>query len=98
MHSPVVAPTERAAPRRLRASRSRGGWRAACLEEPCAQQVTFEEIVKLYYDYAKGAGNGALLEGRQVSSFVFEPDWRDRPMPPKDKYSISATDAELGLV
>ena len=73
-------------------------WRAACLEEPCAQQVSFDEIVKLYYDYAKGAGNGALLDGREKSSFVFEPDWRDRPMPPKDKYGVSATDAELGLV
>lgn len=72
-------------------------WRAACLEHPRAQQVSHDRIVKLYYDYAKGAGNGALVPGRERSSFVFEPDWSDRPMPPADKYGHSATDAELGL-
>ena len=72
-------------------------WREACLAHPAAQQVTKEEIVKLYYDYAKGAGNGALLPGRKRSSFVFEPHWRDRPWPPKDKYGVSATDEALGL-
>ena len=72
-------------------------WRDACLAHPAAQQVTKEKIVKLYYDYAKGAGNGALLPGRKQSSFVFEPDWRIRPWPPRDKYRHSATDAELGL-
>ena len=73
-------------------------WREACLKHPSAQQVSFDEIVKLYYDYAKGAGNGALLEGRSLSSFTFESDWRDRPMPPKDKYGHSASDKELGLI
>lgn len=72
-------------------------WREACLAEPNAQQVTFDQIVKLYYDYAKGAGNGALVDGRDRSSFVFKPDWRKRPMPPSDKYGVSATDADLGL-
>lgn len=72
-------------------------WRDACLAHPAAQQVTREEIVKLYYDYAKGAGNGALVAGRQRSSFVFEPHWSNRPWPPADKYGTSATDAELGL-
>ncbi|WP_112323933.1 glutathione S-transferase family protein [Oceanibium sediminis] len=72
-------------------------WKAACEAHPAAQQVTFEQIVTLYYDYAIGAGNGALPEGRKLSSFVFEPDWRDRPLPPKDKYARIATDAELGL-
>lgn len=72
-------------------------WRAACLAHPAAQQVTKEQIVKLYYDYAQGAGNGALLPGRRRSSFVFEPDWRQRPWPPRDKFGHSATDAELGL-
>ena len=57
-----------------------------------------EEIVKLYYDYAVGAGNGALPEGRRVSSFTFDPDWRSRPMPPRDKYDRIASDAELGLL
>lgn len=73
-------------------------WRAACLAHPAAQQVTPERIVKLYYDYAVGAGNGALPEGRRVSSFTFDPDWPDRPMPPKDKYDRIAGDRELGLV
>jgi glutathione S-transferase len=72
-------------------------WRDACLEHPAAQQVTREEIVKLYYDYAKGAGNGALLEGRARSSFVFEPHWSKRPWPPREKYDTLASDAELGL-
>jgi glutathione S-transferase len=72
-------------------------WREACLAHPAAQQVSKEQIVKLYYDYAKGAGNGALLPGRKRSSFVFEPDWRSRPWPPKDKYRVSASDVELGL-
>lgn len=73
-------------------------WRDACIAHGSAQQVCRDEIVKLYYDYAKGAGNGALVEGRSVSSFVFAPDWPERPMPPADKYHISASDAELGLV
>jgi glutathione S-transferase len=72
-------------------------WQDACLSYPAAQQVAREEIVKLYYDYAKGAGNGALLPGRGKSSFAFEPDWRARPWPPRDKYGHSATDEELGL-
>lgn len=73
-------------------------WREACLAHPDAQQTSKEEIVKVYYDYAKGAGNGALVAGRTRSSFVFEPDWRSRPWPPADKYGTSATDAELGLL
>jgi len=72
-------------------------WREACLSHPAAQQVSREEIVKLYFDYALGAGNGALPPGRSVSSFVFEPHWRTRPWPPRDKCTTSATDAELGL-
>lgn len=73
-------------------------WRDACLEHPAAQHVSPEEIVKLYYDYAKGHGNGALPPGRSRSSFAFEPHWSQRPWPPKDKYGHDATDAELGLV
>jgi len=72
-------------------------WRDACLAHPAAQQVSREEIVKLYYDYAWGAGNGALLPGRQRSSFVFEPHWRRRPWPPQGKRA-PAGDAELGLI
>jgi glutathione S-transferase len=73
-------------------------WRDACLAHPAAQQVSREEIVKLYYDYALGAGNGALPDGRKVSSFVFEPHWRARPWPPREKYGRQATDAGLGLL
>jgi glutathione S-transferase len=73
-------------------------WREACLAHPCAQQVSREQIVKLYYDYALGAGNGALPEGRTVSSFAFEPHWSERPWPPRDKYGPPATDEELGLL
>jgi glutathione S-transferase len=72
-------------------------WHDACLDHPAAQQVTREEIVKLYYDYAKGEGNGALPDGRARSSFVFEPHWSKRPWPPREKYEHAATDAELGL-
>lgn len=73
-------------------------WRDACLAHPAAQQVTKEEIVKLYYDYSMGAGNGASLPGRKHSSFAFKPDWRKRPMPPREKYAMRATDAQLGLL
>ena len=73
-------------------------WQKACLAHPAAQQVSREEIVKLYYDYALGAGNGALPAGRSRSSFAFEPHWTKRPWPPRDKYAHAATDAELGLV
>jgi glutathione S-transferase len=73
-------------------------WRDACLAHPAAQQVSREEVVKVYYDYAKGKGNGALPEGRRVSSFAFSPHWSERPWPPRDKYGHSASDAELGLL
>lgn len=72
-------------------------WIDACITHPAAQQVTKEQIVKLYYDYALGAGNGALLTGRKKSSFVFAPEWSSRPWPPKNKYEYQASDAELGL-
>lgn len=73
-------------------------WRDACLAHTAVQQVARDQIIKLYYDYAVGAGNGALPKGRSRSSFAFAPDWRDRPMPPADKYDRIASDAELGLV
>lgn len=73
-------------------------WRDACLAHPAAQQVSREEIVKLYYDYARGAGNGGLLPGRRVSSFAPAPPWPGRPWPPADKYGPAASDAALGLV
>ncbi|GGA47966.1 glutathione S-transferase [Pelagibacterium lentulum] len=73
-------------------------WQDACKAYPMAQQVTREEIVKLYYDYSKGAPNGALPPGRCRSSFSFLPHWSERPWPPREKYSYAATDAVLGLV
>ncbi|MGE0232744.1 MAG: glutathione S-transferase family protein [Flavobacteriaceae bacterium] len=73
-------------------------WREACLEHPAAQQASREEIVKLYYDYAQGAGNGALLPGRSRSSFAFEPHWKERPWPPAEKYGAKASDETLGLL
>jgi len=73
-------------------------WRDACLAHPAARQVCREQIVKLYFDYARGAGNGALLPGRERSSFAFEPHWRARPWPPRDKWGPAPTDAELGLI
>lgn len=73
-------------------------YRDACLAHPSAQQVTHDEIVKLYYDYAQGAGNGKLLPGRTRSSFTLDPDHRARPMPPREKYGLGASDEALGLV
>lgn len=73
-------------------------WRDACLAHSAARQVSREVIVKLYYDYALGAGNGALPPGRTVSSFTFEPHWSQRPWPPRGKWARPASDAELGLV
>ncbi len=73
-------------------------WREACMAHPATGQVSEEEIVKLYYDYALGAGNGALVEGRSVSSFAFTPAWQERPWPPRDKYAGTASDEALGLV
>ncbi|MEP1206983.1 MAG: glutathione S-transferase family protein [Rhizobiaceae bacterium] len=73
-------------------------WRQACMEHKATDQVSKEEIVKLYYDYALGAGNGALVAGRKISSFTLEPEWQTRPWPPRDKYAGTASDKELGLV
>ena len=73
-------------------------WRDACLEHPAVQQVCREQVIKLYYDYACGAGNGAVLPGRRRSSFVLEPHWRERPWPPAGRCSTPASDAALGLI
>ena len=72
-------------------------WKKACEQHPLTQQVTREDIIKIYYDYAKGSGNGALLPGRKFSSFALHSKPYMRPMPPKDKYDHTATDEELGL-
>jgi glutathione S-transferase len=72
-------------------------WHSACLAHPAAQSRTLEEIVKLYYDYSRDIGGGALVPGRSKSSFTMEPHWSSRPWPPKDKWGPGATDTELGL-
>jgi glutathione S-transferase len=73
-------------------------WEAACLAHPAAQQVNREEVIKLYYDYAQGAGNGGLAPGRRLSSFALCPSWSERPWPPRDKYGPPASDHQLGLI
>lgn len=73
-------------------------WREACVSHRAAQYRGKEELLKLYYDYSQGGGNGRIPEGRNISSFTPESDWRTRPMPPRDKWGHAATDAELGLV
>ncbi len=73
-------------------------WREACLAHPVAQRHHgHEELMKLYYDYSQGGGNGRIPEGRSVSSFTIDVPWRQRPMPPRDKWGHAASDAELGL-
>lgn len=72
-------------------------WIDACIAHPATDQVSQEEIVKLYYDYALGTGNGALVDGRKVSSFAPDPAWQSRPWPPKDKYRGTVSDRALGL-
>jgi glutathione S-transferase len=73
-------------------------WEAACLAHPAAQQVSREQVVKLYADYAWGVGNGALPSGRQVSSFALSPPWAERPWPPQNKYDAPPSDGDLGLL
>ena len=73
-------------------------WRDACVAHPAAQTRTRQEIITLYYDYTQGGGNGRIPEGRAISSFTLDPPWSKRPMPPKDKWGHSASDAELGLL
>jgi len=72
-------------------------WRDACVAHPAAQHHSHEELIKLYYDYSQGGGNGRIPEGRAISSFTLEPHWSKRPMPPRDKWARAASDAELGL-
>lgn len=71
-------------------------WRDVCVAHPAAQQVSYEQIVKLYYDYSRGVGNGALVDGRRVSSFAPEHPWQARPMPPRGK-GPAVSDQALGL-
>lgn len=73
------------------------GWHAACLAHPAAQSREVEEILKLYYDYTRDVGGGALVPGRSKSSFAMDRPWAARPMPPRDKWGEGATDQELGL-
>lgn len=72
-------------------------WEQACIAHPAAQQVTREEVVKLYFDYALGVDNGALAQGRTRSSLAPLPHWSTRPWPPRDKYGAAVSDLALGL-
>jgi len=73
-------------------------WRDACVNHSATQGRTYEEIIKLYYDYTQDSGGGKVPPGRSVSSFALTPRWSQRPMPPRDKWAAPATDAALGLV
>ena len=73
-------------------------WRDACLAHPAAQHRSHEELIKLYYDYSQGGGNGRIPEGRRVSSFTLDAPWQGRPWPPLDKWGHAASDEELGLM
>ena len=74
-------------------------WREACLAHEVSQRHHgHEELMKLYFDYSQGAGNGRIPQGRTISSFTLDPHWRDRPMPPRDKWGKAPSDAELGLI
>ena len=73
-------------------------WREACEAHPAAQHRTHEELMKLYYDYSQGGGNGRIPAGRAISSFTIDVPPSARPMPPRDKWGHAATDAELGLL
>lgn len=71
----------------------------ALLRDPALSEVSEARVVKAYYDYAVGSGNGKLPAGRTRSSFSVEPDYDARPLPPKDKWHVAAlTDQQLGLV
>jgi len=72
-------------------------WMEACVHHPAAQHRTHDDLIKLYYDYSQGGGNGRIPEGRRVSSFTIDVAPPARPMPPRDKWSHAATDKELGL-
>jgi glutathione S-transferase len=73
------------------------GW-AEVAFAPMFKRLWFLELMKLYYDYSQGGGNGRIPEGRKVSSFTLVPHWRERPMPPRDKWGVAATDVQLGLI
>ena len=60
-------------------------------QEPDQRDAHAEKLLTIYRDIDS-------FEGRTVSSFAFLPHWRDRPWPPRDKYSGSASDERLGLV
>lgn len=72
-------------------------WMEACVHHPAAQHRTHDDLIKLYYDYSQGGGNGRIPEGRKTSSFTIDVAPSKRPMPPRDKWGHAATDKELGL-
>lgn len=62
-------------------------FRDALLEHPVvkATGMSDEDFIKLYYDYSRGFGNGAVPPGSTHSSFDLGVPLRDRPMPPRSE-------------
>lgn len=77
---------------------TRGTTALPILVTPEGQVIKESLVILQYLEQTFGAGNGALVPNRKMSSFVFEPHWQSRPWPPKAKYDVSASDRELGLL
>jgi len=60
-------------------------FRDALLENEAVRQtgMSDEDFIKLYYDYARGYGNGAVPPGSTHSSFDMSIPLSQRPMPPR---------------
>lgn len=65
-------------------------WRDACVDNEHLQATSMsdEDFIKLYFDYSRGFGNGAVPEGQAYSSFDTDVPLEGRPMPPK-KFGLS---------
>ena len=75
---------------------ARAGY-AMLLNRDGDKRETCRQAFDAEYDYSRGVGGGALVDGRRKSSFAMDPHWSARPMPPRDKWGEGATDTELGL-
>lgn len=60
-------------------------FRDALLEHPVVKETGMpdEDFIKLYFDYSRGYGNGAVPQGSQYSSFDMSVPLASRPMPPR---------------
>ncbi len=60
-------------------------WWEASVQHPSAQQTSDEEVIKLYYDYARGAGNGGLLPNAPWPGWLVPPGTQTtQPLPGED--------------